>query len=98
MLDAMRWSGLVAVSCATLMLAALAEEAWAGGRGSGRGWSGSSHSGEHPPGGGPGFFGGALFFLAALHYSPTPPPLLPLAAPPYILPRPAPRAQYWCYS
>ncbi len=95
MLDAMKWSGLAAVSCAALMLAALVNEAWAGGRASGS--RGASHSGHHHRGGARVFVGGAFFFGPAYYYPYGPGYYYPLPAPEYIQQDPAPDAQYWYY-
>ena len=76
MLDAMKWSRFAAVSCAVLMLAALAEEAWAGGRGSGgrssAGASRGGHSGPHHHRGGTRVFVGGAFFVGPAYYYSAP--------------------------
>ncbi len=102
MLDAMKWSGLAAVSCAALMLAAQTDEAWAGGRGSGGGSRGASHSGHHHRGGtrvfvGGSFFVGPAFYPSPYYYYYGPGYYYPPPAPEYIEQDLAPDAQYWYY-
>jgi len=104
MLDAMKWSWLATVSCAALVLAAMAEDASAGGRSSGRSSGGarsSGHSGNHfhhrPHFHSSIFIGAPLFwgpyYGPGYYYAPQPPPV-------YIEQSPAPLeqdSQYWYY-
>jgi hypothetical protein len=97
----MKWSGLATVSCTALVLAAIADEASAGGRGSGRSSAGVSrgHSGHHHHRhhfhsrifiGAPLFWGS--YYGPGYYYSPPPPV--------YIEQSPAPLeqdSQYWYF-